>query len=227
MIVVPTDDGSATVRSDHFGDTYHSLRGAVGEARHVFIETGFRAVSESCSGDFLRPIRVLEMGFGTGLNAWLTLVEGRAVDYTAVELWPVDQEVVRELKYTDDRRFAALHAAPWSDFCVLENDLWSEISPGFRLRKLHGEMARILDERRFAGEFDLVYWDAFAPDTQPELWTAELFARVFEAAAAGAVLVTYSAKGDVRRALMAAGFEVEKLPGALGKRHMLRAKKQR
>ncbi len=169
------------------------------------------------------------MGFGTGLNAWLTLAEWQRpqrdmcaskpqrVEYTAVELYPVTPETAARLGYTSDPRFAAMHGAPWGE--------WSEPAEGFRLRKLHGAMGDVLAASDFSAIFDLVYWDAFAPDTQPELWTPELFAAVFAAMAPGGVLVTYSAKGDVRRALQVAGFTVERLPGALGKRHMLRASK--
>jgi tRNA U34 5-methylaminomethyl-2-thiouridine-forming methyltransferase MnmC len=209
-----TADGSATLRSSLHGDTYHSLRGAVGEARYVFIEAAF-----ACS--VANPVRILEMGFGTGLNAWLTLSEaeitGRTVEYTAVELYPVPVEVAMRLNYTADARFMLLHTAPWNE--------WTEPAEGFRLRKFQGAMAGVLADCDFSAIFDLVYWDAFAPDTQPELWTAEIFARVWEATAPGGTLVTYSAKGDVRRALQAAGFTVERLPGALGKRHMLKAVK--
>jgi tRNA U34 5-methylaminomethyl-2-thiouridine-forming methyltransferase MnmC len=209
-----TADGSATLRSPLHGDTYHSLRGAVGESRHVFIEAGFsRSVGE--------PVRVLEMGFGTGLNAWLTLSEaeriGRRVEYTAVELYPVPTETAARLGYTDDPRFGAMHAVPWGE--------WHEPSKGFRLRKLRGAMAEILEGADFSSNFDLVYWDAFAPDTQPELWRTEIFEQVYRATTPGGGLVTYSSKGDVRRALIAAGFAVERLPGALGKRHMLKAVK--
>lgn len=209
-----TADGSATLRSPIHGDTYHSLRGAVGEARHVFVEAGF-------SQSVANPVRVLEMGFGTGLNAWLTLVEaersGVAVEYTGVEFYPVPHDVAAALNYTGNGRFAALHTAPWG--------VWTEQSKGFRLRKLQGAMAEIFVETDFSAIFDVVYWDAFAPDTQPELWTAEIFELVHKATAPGGALVTYSSKGDVRRALQAVGFTVEKLSGALGKRHMLRATK--
>lgn len=183
----------------------------------MFIEAGFGSAQTGL-------VRVLEMGFGSGLNAWLTLLEaekaGRAVEYVGVEKFPVAAEVAAALGYGSamlgggsDPRFAALHAAPW--------DEWTQISSTFRLLKRRGD----LTERVPDGAFDVVYWDAFSPETQPELWTPELFGRVYEAMAPGGVLVTYSAKGDVRRALQAAGFDVEKLPGALGKRHMLRAKK--
>jgi tRNA U34 5-methylaminomethyl-2-thiouridine-forming methyltransferase MnmC len=217
MRIEMTDDGSATLRAVG-GDTYHSTRGAVGEARHVFIDAGFRLAMQA---EIRPPINILEMGFGTGLNAWLTLCEaeaaGRAVDYTAVERYPVSQDIAARLGYTTDERFMALHTSPW--------EVWSEPSPGFRLRKLHGDVAEIFVKQKFSAKFDLIYWDAFAPDTQPELWTPEIFAAVFAATAPNGVLVTYSAKGDVKRALRAAGFTVERLPGALGKRHMLKAVK--
>jgi tRNA U34 5-methylaminomethyl-2-thiouridine-forming methyltransferase MnmC len=218
-----TGDGSPTLRSTHYGDTYHSLRGAVGESHHVFIDAGFRDICriKPAIGHCGEPVRVLEMGFGTGLNAWLTLLEAERTDhpveYTAIELYPVPQEIAARLNYTDDQRFTALHIAPW--------DEWSEPAEGFRLRKLKGGIAEILAVSDFLSTFDLVYWDAFAPDTQPELWTPEIFEFVWLATAPGGVLVTYSSKGEARRALQAVGFTVERLPGALGKRHMLKAVK--
>jgi len=209
-----TADGSPTLRSAIHGDTYHSVRGAVGEAQHVFIEAGFL---EACKIREAEPVRVFEMGFGSGLNAWLTLAEaeraGRRVEYTSVELYPVPEDVTDRLHYTADHRFAALHRAPWGE------PVW--ISDGFGLLKLHGDLATA----KFSGDFDVIYYDAFAPETQPELWTTAVFKCLFEAMSSGAILVTYSAKGDVRRALQSAGFTVEKLPGALGKRHMLRSRK--
>lgn len=208
MIIEITDDGSATLRSPHHGDTYHSTRGAVGEARHVFIEAGFNAVNGE---------KILEIGFGTGLNAWLTLQEaeksGRRVDYTAIELYPVSEDVAAKLGYTDDDRFMTLHRAPWEE--------WVEVDKNFSLRKIHADLVKIQN----LDTFDVVYFDAFAPDTQPEMWTQDVFARIFAAMAPGGVLVTYCSKGDVRRAMAAVGFAVERLPGALGKRHMLRGAK--
>ncbi len=316
FVIEPTEDGSSTLRNGPDGDTYHSVRGAVGEARHVFIEAGFQAVTRS-------HVRVFEMGFGTGLNAFLTLLEAekhearrqwgasalhrgwrradtlrvefrrnfgpsccatsRTVEYVAIEKHPVPEEVTATLGYSDDPRFAAMHSAPWG--------VWSEPAEGFRLLKLHGDASEAgfwegLDEilggkeneriaaqlsrplkagsgREILGDhrtilhstvaqnssspspphggtmevatqpriadrkmFNLVYWDAFSPDTQPELWTPEIFSRMASRMSPGAILVTYSAKGDVRRALSAAGMTVEKLPGALGKRHMVRSERR-
>jgi tRNA U34 5-methylaminomethyl-2-thiouridine-forming methyltransferase MnmC len=183
----------------------------VGESRHVFIERGFLATG--CD-----PVRVLEVGFGSGLNAWLTLLEAlrqaRTVEYTAVELYPVPQSVAVALGYSSDPRFAAMHAAEWG--------YPTEICAGFTLHKLNVDVTK---EPLSGGGYDVVYFDAFAPDTQPEMWTPQLFETIYGAMNSGGKLVTYSAKGTVRRAMQSAGFAVEKLPGALGKRHMLRATK--
>lgn len=209
-VIETTGDGSATLRSALHGDTYHSTHGAAAESRHVFIESGFNHIPAD-------PARILEVGFGAGLNAWLTLTEaaiqGRRVEYTAVELHPVPADIAAALGYTDEGRFMEMHRSPWGEA--------AEISEGFRLLKLASDLA----VTEFSGIFDLVYFDAFAPDTQPELWTEAVFGRIYGAMAAGGTLVTYSAKGSVKRALRAAGFAVERLPGAPGKRHMLRAVK--
>lgn len=204
----------------------HPERGSTGSPTAPGWSLSLSKESEGGTASMDLPLRVFEMGFGSGLNCWLTLLEaeksGLAVDYVGVEKFPVPPEVALELGYTTDTRFAALHTAPWG--------AWTQVSSRFRLLKLHADLTEILETTSKAAQedanfeaFDVVYWDAFAPDVQPELWTEELFGRVYEAMADGGVLATYSAKGDVRRALLAAGFAVEKLPGALGKRHMLRA----
>lgn len=203
-----TADGSDTLRHPVTGETYHSSRGALGESLHVFIENGLKAVPG-------KEISVLEMGFGSGLNAWLTLDHARhnglSVDYTAVELYPVPSEIAALLNYTTDPIFIALHNAPWEEP--------TEMCPGFRLTKKQADFA----SSEFTRKFDVVYFDAFAPDTQPELWTAAVFSQLRNAIKPGGILVTYSAKGSVKRALRETGFDVHRLPGALGKRHMLRA----
>ena len=220
MIVCPalisTDDGSYTLRHPVLGDTYHSVRGAAGESEHVFVRAGFDAAD--------RPhVRVFEMGFGSGLNALLTLKRahetGKMVDYTTAELYPVDPETAEKLNYTipDDPFHAAfrrMHRSPWG--------VPVEIDERFRLTKLE----RSLPEIEFDTIFDVIYFDAFAPDTQPELWTPEIFRKLYEHTVPGGILVTYSAKGTVKEALRAAGYEVKRLPGALGKRHMLKAEKR-
>ena len=206
-----TDDGSPTLRHPLSGESYHSTHGAVSESEHVFIGNGL----DLCP---LHAVRIFEMGFGSGLNAYLTLKaamrEGREVDYTAVELHPVDIGVARLMDYACDPLFVAMHEAPWN--------VGVEIAPGFTLRKIEGD----LEELDLELTFDLVYFDAFSPTCQPELWTAEVFAGIYRRLAPGGALVTYSAKGEVKRALRQAGFEVRRLAGAPGKRHMLRALKQ-
>lgn len=206
-----TADGSDTLRHPVTGDTYHSLRGALGESLHVFIDSGLSAVKKS-------TISVLEVGFGSGLNAWLTLEyaerRGITVEYTGVELYPVDIATASRLTYTDDPLFMELHESPW--------EVPAPITSYFTLIKTGTDFAAT----EFNRTFDIVYFDAFAPDTQPELWTADIFSKLHNAINPGGILVTYSAKGSVKRALREAGFEVERLPGALGKRHMLRAIKK-
>lgn len=232
-----TDDGSPTLIDPTSGDSYHSMRGAVGESEHVFIERGFRYVTgqhglrpvaageasrhgktfnsaECCCG---RPLNILEVGFGTGLNALLTAIDaeraGIAVDYTAVEKHPVDAVITDKLDYGNRPLFRALHSAVWGEPV--------EITEFFRLQKCRTS----LQDFDTVTIFDLVYFDAFAYDTQPEMWSAEVFERIASVMRGGAVLVTYSSKGVVKQNLRSAGFEVFRLPGALGKRHMLRAVK--
>ncbi len=205
-----TADGSQTLRHPLTGQAYHSTAGAEAETEHVFIRAGFNACQRG-------HVRILEVGFGSGLNALMTMCAaectGRTVEYTAVELSPVSQYTAEQMELAADADFRLLHAAPWG--------VPTEVKAGFALHKIEGDLA----DMQFDTTFDLVYFDAFAPDCQPELWTEEIFARIFEALEPGGLLVTYSAKGDVKRALRAAGFTVRRLPGAVGKRHMLRAVK--
>ena len=205
-----TADGTQTLRHPLTGETYHSTGGAGAESEHVFIRAGFDACERG-------HVRILEVGFGSGLNALLTLraakQAGRTVEYTAIELYPVSQRTVEQMALAEDADFRLLHAAPWG--------VPTEISDGFVLHKIEGDLA----DTQFGTTFDLVYFDAFAPDCQPELWTQEVFARIYGALEPGGLLVTYSAKGDVKRALREVGFTVRRLPGAVGKRHMIRAEK--
>lgn len=210
--LLTTADGSHTLIHPLLGDSYHSVNGAAAESKHVFIDAGFSACEEP------NP-RIFEVGFGSGLNALMTLQEaeneGRSVVYHAVELYPVAADTVSQLNYAaDDRQrqlFDTLHASEWG--------VEVEICPSFRLKKI----ANSLLNTEIDGIFNLIYFDAFAPDTQPEMWSEEVFRRLYSHTAAGGMLLTYSAKGDVKRALRAAGYEAHRLAGALGKRHMLRA----
>lgn len=212
-----TGDGSATLFSERFGQHYHSIHGAIQESQHVFLQAGFMALPPG-----QEPLYVFEMGLGTGLNAWLTWLSmtDQPIHYTAVEAYPLLPESWQQLNYHDllageigKQRFIQLHQAPWNQPL--------ELSPGFTLQKIKGTLEAFEPEQ----SFDLVYWDAFAPESQPELWTEEVFARVLQWMQPGGRWVSYSAKGAVRRALQAVGFEVERLPGPPRKREMLRARK--
>lgn len=210
--IVVSQDGSHTLRHPLTGELYHSLRGAVGESEHVFIRAGFQAVDKM-------HVRVFEMGFGSGLNALLTLNEaiktGKKVDYHTVELYPVDPDTAKKLRFVSEKAqkdaFRQMHRSPWNEPVMITKD--------FRLTKAQKSLADI----EFDTIFDVIFFDAFSPDVQPELWTEKIFRKLFEYTAENGILVTYSAKGTVKRALRAAGYEVRRLPGALGKRHMVQA----
>ena len=215
--LISTADGSHTLRSKQLGECYHSTNGALQESEHVFISSGFKAVEKD-------GINILEVGFGSGLNAMLTHIEaerrGKTVYYEAVERYPISVKDAGGLNYSqllsvdNEKYFLPLHRAQWATSVKL--------SPFFTLRK---EQVDLLSYTPGIASFDLIYFDAFAPDTQPELWSEAIFAKLYEHMAAGAMLLTYSAKGMVKQHLRSVGLKVERLPGAAGKRHMLRAVK--
>lgn len=207
-----TKDGSSTLFSDRFDQHYHSVHGAVQESQHVFLEMGLVACDQA------KPIRVLEMGFGTGLNALMTAMQAAMpVHYISLEAYPISPEQTSALNYGKllqaEELFDRIHSAAWNTAVA--------ISPNFILEKRLG----MLEAFEGTAKIDLVYWDAFAPGAQPELWTEEVFKSVLSWMNPGGILTTYCAKGDVRRAMIAAGFEVEKVPGPPGKREMLRARR--
>ena len=217
--IVVTEDGSKTLYLPTLKEHYHSSYGALQESRHIFIESGFKATaSNACS------LTVLEMGFGTGLNALLTFIEARKmglkkVHYLGVEAFPVEKEYWLQLEYPtlfEDKDagdvFLKMHESPW--------DLPYFISEQFVLNKITGDFTTMSFKEE---SFDLVYFDAFAPDLQPELWSAEVFSVIYKALRPGGILMTYSAKGSVKRALQMAGFVIEGLPGPPGKREITRA----
>lgn len=221
-IIEHTADGSATLYVPALNEHYHSVKGAFTESRHIFIEMGLQA-SKAMSP------RILEVGFGTGLNALLTLIEaestGRNVHYTGLELYPLDWETIEQLGYNfapsgiDPQQAAqwlkAIHTAPW------EEDV--PVTPHFTLRKVQADFTANHPSLT-TDRYSLVYFDAFAPEKQPEMWTQELFDRLCVIMEPGGILTTYCAKGVVRRMLQAAGFLVERLPGPPGgKREILRA----
>ena len=217
---VITGDRSHTLFVPRLKEHYHSVFGAIRESRHVFIGAGF-----NCLAGKKTPVRLLEIGFGTGLNALLTYFEAlknnRAVQYTALEAFPLEPGIVQRLNYPElldepdaARIFLELHERPWNRAVRL--------SGSFTLEKRWEKLEISVLPK---GSFDLVYFDAFGPVVQPELWTPEIFEKLYRALDGGSILVTYSSKGEVRRAMKEAGFSVKKLPGPAGKREMTRALK--
>lgn len=219
-IIIPTADGSQTISIPAVGVTYHSTHGAVQESKHVFIEAGLMHVNQNH-----KCIRIFEMGFGTGLNALLTLQYALKheleIYYYTAELFPLNEEEYAHLNYNNHIQDEGL-----SDFfMMMHNCKWEKdisIHPLFTLHKTKQDIIDINTENNFR----LIYFDAFAPAIQPELWTKEIFEKMYLMMEDESVLVTYCSKGEVRRAMQAAGFSVEKLKGPPGKREMVRAVKK-
>lgn len=214
-----TGDGSTTIHLPDWDEQYHSKHGAIAEAQHVFIETGLH---HYLAENTTMPISILEIGFGTGLNALLTFAESEqlkiSINYVGIEAYPVAMEEVAKLNYTaltkiSEEVFLTLHKSPWEET--------TDIANHFSLTKRKQFFAEISEK----DTYHLIYFDAFGARVQPELWTEQIFEKMYNALRQGGVLVTYAAKGSVRRAMQAVGFKVERLPGPPGKREMLRAKK--
>lgn len=213
--IIETADGSVTIRLPEWDETYHSRHGAIQEARHVFIKNGLSLFKR-------QPVSILEIGFGTGLNAFITLLETdkeRPVRYVGVEGFPIDAADAVKLNYPDlldvSRRtdFEGIHKSPWGAPIA--------ISPEFTLTKQKMDFRQI----EFDGEFDLIYFDAFGYRVQPELWSADIFSRMYKALKPSGVLVTYAARTVIRDNMRTAGFSVSKLAGPPGKREMMRGMK--
>lgn len=214
-----TEDGSTTIELIGKDENFHSTHGAIQESEHIFIQNGLMKKANEQSS-----ISIFEMGFGTGLNALLSLLfaikRSIQVDYLSIEAYPVEKELVEELNFSEklnlsdenDSLFKKLHAMDWNQRL--------EIQSNFKFEKKKIK----LEELAFSKEsFDLVYFDAFNPDLQPELWTEEIFRKIYLAMKPKGILMTYSAKGKVKRALKAAGFSLNALPGPIGKREITQA----
>ena len=224
--IITTADGSKTIYLPDWDEQYHSKHGAVQEAVHVFIKTGLQYICHSeQSEESFKNISILEIGFGTGLNTYLTLLESAklnvTIDYVGVEAYPVNQEEIQVLNYPkiiidkeQDDLFEVLHTKDW--------ETKHQITDLFALTKRQ-QFFKDINE---VEAYNLIYFDAFGARVQPELWTEDIFKTMYDALKLNGVLVTYSAKGSVRRGMQAVGFTVERLPGPPGKREMLRACKE-
>ena len=213
-ILTTTKDGSQTIYIPELDEHYHSTNGAIQEAMIVYLGAGL----DYCKKD---EINILEAGFGTGLNAFLTMHESsKKINYTSIELYPLSREeytVLDHYKFVaggDKDLFMKMHEVKWEDFYP--------ITDKFNLKKVQADITSCT----FEDKYDVVYFDAFAPDVQPHLWTEDVFQKIYNSMNEGGVLTTYCVKGIVKRALKACGFKIEKLPGAAGKREMLRAIKE-
>ena len=211
-----TEDGSHTLYLPGMDEHYHSTHGAIQESTHVFINTGLKPINKT-------QLTIFEVGFGTGLNAWLTLKAckqlNKTVNYFTIEKYPLNQNEYRILNYgklneeDDFHTFLSLHKCDWGKI--------SQITTAFNLYKFKADIKTF--EFDNLPDFNLVYFDAFAPNKQEDVWSFEIFKKLYEQCAVNGVLVTYCAKGAVRRTLQEVGFKVERLPGPPGKREMLRA----
>lgn len=218
MELKTTSDGSHTIFDSSINETYHSVHGAIQEAKHIFIEAGLKHKQQ------LSEISILEVGFGTGLNTILTLIEKQKTRlfYTTIEKFPLNISIIKQLNYstqlnltaTQKKIFLELHTSTFQNI--------HSITPTFKFLKINVA----LENYQPSTKFDIVYFDAFSPEKQPELWQQYIFEKIYNSMNTNGILVTYCAKGIVKRALIASGFSVEKLPGPPGKREIIRATKK-
>lgn len=225
--IITTADGSKTIQIEEWNEQYHSVHGAIQEAKYVYIKHGLLYYMNHILQEENRlspqTIHLLEIGFGTGLNALLTQLKAQElkqpISYVGVEAFPIASEELTQLNYPSELKvnpetLNKLHQCSWEES--------HHISEVFHLTKQQKFFKHISEEHAF----DVIYFDAFGARVQPELWTEAIFKRMFNVLKPNGVLTTYSAKGSVKRAMMAVGFEVERLQGPPGKRHMLRALKR-
>ncbi len=223
--IIITEDGSHTVAVPSKNITYHSIHGAIQESLHVFIQAGLEHFINHNPDHQFGSVHIFEMGFGTGLNALLSLQHAiqhkQNLFYQTIELYPLSTENVLSLNYTDrmeqclKESFYAMHQCKWNETILLH--------PYFSFQKTKTDLAKF----ETATRFHLIYFDAFDPHTQPELWTESIFKKMLDMLYTNGILVTYCSKGAVQRALKAAGFTIEKLKGPPGKREVVRAVKNK
>jgi tRNA U34 5-methylaminomethyl-2-thiouridine-forming methyltransferase MnmC len=216
--IITTSDGSKTIQIEGWNEQYHSIHGALQEAKHVYINAGLKTFLERQPKQ--NALTVLEIGFGTGLNALLTALESlnisQEICYHGIEAYLVEAEELQALGYhtligSDPSIFQNIHNCSWHET--------HKILPHFSIVKRQAFFSDIAE----VNAFDVIYFDAFGPRVQPNLWIESIFKKMYETLRPNGLLVTYCAKGSVRRCMQAVGFEVERLPGPPGKREMLRA----
>lgn len=215
--IILTTDGSHTLFVPELNEHYHSIHGAIQESEFIFINNGY----EACKAD---PVNILEIGFGTGLNAFLTALKSckgtRKVHYTTVEKYPLPAEITDLLNYPvftgagSRKTFSSIHSAPWNTAVT--------ICDNFILKKIESDITSSFPQ----GSFDLIFFDAFGPDKQPEMWSSEIFKMIADSTNKNGIFITYSAKGEVKRKLSSNGFNVTILSGPPGKHHIIRADKK-
>ena len=219
-VVQKTADGSFTLYLPELNETYHSIHGAKQESYHVFVKEGLLYLLAQGQRESYE-LNVFEVGFGTGLNALLFAEEAsnlnQAIQYTGIEKFPLKEELLSQLQAStiNVSLFEKVHQCDWEKFQTIHDH--------FQLRKIHADMLDYCFEDN--NMYDLILMDAFAPDKQTEMWSIEIFEKLYAAMKPGAFLLTYSAKGDVKRAMRACGFIVKRIQGPPGKKHMLRAQK--
>lgn len=215
--IIITDDGSTTIRIPEWDENYHSTHGAIQEAKHVFIKNGLDLFQKQDS------ISILEIGFGTGLNAFITFLETvnkEKVNYVGVEAYPISSEEIAQMNYVTELQatqyqvvFDKMHSCDWES--------QQKITDNFTLTKRKQFFQDIADKE----QYDLIYFDAFGFPLQPELWSEAIFKKMYDALLPKGTLVTYACRSSIKNAMLSVGFSIEKLPGAPGKREMLRATK--
>ncbi len=216
--VIQTSDGSSTIYIPEMDENYHSKHGAIQEAEHVFIQHGLKKMEEKGRNS----ISIFEMGFGTGLNAFLTKIRANVpVNYVGIEAFPVSEEELEAINYVNqvgsehENDFSAIHDAEWNKLIQLDSN--------FSIKKVQEKIENYNLEN---ASFDLIYFDAFGPRAQAEMWKIEILQKMYDGLKSGGALVTYCARGQFKRDLKSLGFEIEPLPGPPGKREMTRAWKR-
>ncbi len=224
--IITTGDGSHTLFSEQFNEVYKSRHGAIKESRHVFIAQGLDYVlNMMAQKQEASAVSILEVGFGTGLNTLLTMIEAERrnlkIEYTTLEPYPIDIDTIKALNYTEQLGYEFCYG-PYHTTHLVRWDEMHPVTPHMGFKKIK---ASVIDYTLAENSFDLIYYDAFAPTHQPEMWTIEVFKKMFHALKPGGILVTYCSKVTVQKAMKEAGFTVEKTPGPPGRRDMLRAHK--